>query len=156
MAIDLYRHNEEAWLAAREMLEEVGKAAVIHPTGTGKSFIGFRLCEEYPDKTVCWLSPSEYIYRTQIENLKSASCGWEPENVRFFTYARLMNMSPDEIKEIRPDYIVLDEFHRCGAEQWGQGVQNVLSAYPDAPVLGLSATAKKDLRSAASTRQTRT
>ncbi len=43
MAISLYKHNEEAWLAAREMLEEAGKAAVVHPTGTGKSFIGFKL-----------------------------------------------------------------------------------------------------------------
>ena len=59
MAISLYKHNEEAWLAAREMLEETRKAAVVHPTGTGKSFIGFKLCDEYPDKTVCWLSPSE-------------------------------------------------------------------------------------------------
>ena len=141
MAINLYKHNEDAWLDAREMLEETGKAAVIHPTGTGKSFIGFKLCEEYPDRTVCWLSPSEYIYRTQIENLKKASGGWEPENVRFFTYARLMNMTEGEIAEISPDYIVLDEFHRCGAEQWGQGVQTLLRLFPDAPVLGLSATA---------------
>ena len=141
MAIDLYRHNAEAWLAARKMLEETGKAAVIHPTGTGKSFLGFRLCEEYPDRTVCWLSPSEYIYRTQIENLKKASGGWEPGNVRFCTYARLMNMTEEEISALAPDYIVLDEFHRCGAEQWGQGVGNLLRLFPDAPVLGLSATA---------------
>ena len=145
MAINLYKHNEDAWLDAREMLEETGKAAVIHPTGTGKSFIGFKLCEEYPDRTVCWLSPSEYIYRTQIENLKKASAGWEPENVRFFTYARLMNMTEEEISEIRPDYIVLDEFHRCGAEQWGQGVQTLLRLFPEAPVLGLSATAVRYL-----------
>ena len=43
MAISLYKHNKEAWLAAHEMLEETGKAAVVHPTGTGKSFIGFKL-----------------------------------------------------------------------------------------------------------------
>ena len=141
MAINLYKHNAEAWMAARDMLEETGKAAVVHPTGTGKSFIGFKLCEEYPEKTVCWLSPSEYIYRTQIENLKKASDGWEPENVRFFTYARLMNMTEEEISEIRPEYIVLDEFHRCGAEQWGLGVQKLLQLFPIAHVLGLSATA---------------
>lgn len=141
MAISLFRHNEEAYRAALDMLSEVGKAAVIHPTGTGKSFIGFKLCEEFPDKTICWLSPSEYIFRTQLENLKNAADGWTPENVKFFTYARLMNLTKDEIGEIRPDFIVLDEFHRCGAEQWGQGVQNVLDAYPTVPVLGLSATA---------------
>ena len=46
-----------------------------------------------------------------------------------------------ELKEICPDYIILDEFHRCGAKVWGQGVQNLLSMYPGVPVLGLSATA---------------
>ena len=50
------------------MLAETGKAAIIHPTGTGKSFIGFKLCEDSPDATVCWLSPSEYIFKTQVEN----------------------------------------------------------------------------------------
>ena len=59
MAINLYKHNAEAWMAARDMLEETGKAAVVHPTGTGKSFIGFKLCEEYPGKTVCRFSPSD-------------------------------------------------------------------------------------------------
>ena len=122
------------------MLEEEGKAAVIHPTGTGKSFIGFKLCEEFYDKTICWLSPSEYIYRTQVENL-IATGAEEPQNIRFYTYAKLMFMTREELDEIEPDYIVLDEFHRCGAKMWGQGVQNLLDAYPGAPVLGLSATA---------------
>ena len=70
---------------ALDMLNSVGKAAVVHPTGTGKSYIGFKLCEQFPDKTVCWLSPSEYIYKTQLENLKCDSDGWQPENVKFST-----------------------------------------------------------------------
>ena len=55
------------------MLETTGKAAIIHPTGTGKSFIGFKLCEDFPDKKICWLSPSEYIFRTLLENLAANS-----------------------------------------------------------------------------------
>ena len=35
------------------MLSDTGKAAIIHPTGTGKSFIGFQLCADHPDATVC-------------------------------------------------------------------------------------------------------
>ena len=145
MPISLYPHNAYAYSAALTMLNETGKAAVVHPTGTGKSFIAFKLCEDFPDKTVCWLSPSEYIFRTQIENLLSASDGWLPKNVKFYTYARLMNLTPDEVREIKPDYIVLDEFHRCGAEQWGGGVQALLKAWPEIPVLGLSATAVRYL-----------
>ncbi len=141
MAMQLFEHNRIAYEAAVRMLSERGKAAVIHPTGTGKSFIGFKLCEDNPDKTICWLSPSRYIYQTQLENLAETSDGYQPENVKFYTYAKLMNVSEAEIAEIKPDYIILDEFHRCGAELWGAGVDVVLKAYPDVPVLGLSATA---------------
>ena len=140
MSISLFEHNQVAYCAVIDMLADTGKAAVIHPTGTGKSYIGFKLCEQFPDKIVCWLSPSEYIYQTQLENLKRGSDGWQPENVEFFTYAKLMMMTEEELTEIHPDYIILDEFHRCGAEMWGEGVQKLLSLYPDVPILGLSAT----------------
>ena len=140
MAIELFKHNEEAYNSALKMLNTSGKAAIIHPTGTGKSFIGFKLCEDFPQKNICWLSPSDYIFKTQLENLKKASGGYEPDNITFFTYAKLMNMSAEEIEAIKPDFIILDEFHRCGAEMWGQGVQKLLGIYSSVPVLGLTAT----------------
>lgn len=141
MGISLFKHNEDAYKSVIAQLQKSGKAAVIHPTGTGKSFIGFKLCEDNPDKTVCWLSPSQYIFSTQLENLKSVTDGYAPQNIRFYTYAKLMNMTSEEIDEIKPDYIVLDEFHRCGADMWGQGVDRLINRYPDVPMLGLSATA---------------
>ena len=141
MSIKLFAHNQSAFDSALDMLAETGKAAVVHPTGTGKSYIGFKLCEQFPKKTVCWLSPSEYIYKTQLENLKEDSDGWHPENITFFTYAKLMMMTDAELAQIRPDYIIIDEFHRCGAEIWGDGVDRLLSLYPNVPILGLSATA---------------
>jgi superfamily II DNA or RNA helicase len=140
MSIKLYEHNQKAYEAALSLMDETGKAAVIHPTGTGKSFIGFKLAEQNPDMTVCWLSPSMYIYKTQIENLKSVSDGYTPENIYFMTYSKLMIESEDDINEIQPNYIILDEFHRCGAADWGKGVERLLAAYPEAAVLGLSAT----------------
>ena len=54
MPMHLYSHNQTAYNAVVTMLAERGKAAVIHPTGTGKSFIGFKLCEDNADKTICW------------------------------------------------------------------------------------------------------
>ncbi len=141
MAMNLFMHNQTAYEAVTAMLTETGKAALIHPTGTGTSFIGFKLCEDNPDKTICWLSPSDYIFRTQLENLKEASPDTVLDNVKYFTYARLMNMTENEIAAIAPDYIVLDEFHRAGAELWGAGVHNLLSTFPAAKLLGLSATA---------------
>ena len=48
-----------------------------------------------------------------------------------------MNLTDGEIAEISPDYIVLDEFHRAGAQEWGKGVQRLLKYYVNKPVLGL-------------------
>ena len=141
MNISLFEHNQTAFDSSVELLDQTGKAAIIHPTGSGKSYIAFKLCEQNPNKTVCWLSPSEYIFETQLENLKADTKGWIPENISFFSYTKLMIMSEDEMQELQPDFIVIDEFHRCGAEMWGQGVERLLNLFPEARILGLSATA---------------
>ncbi len=138
--IELFALNRAAYDAAVSMLSKYGKAAVVHPTGTGKSFIGFKLCEEMPEKRVLWLSPSEYIFRTQLENLGAAG-GETPRNLTFCTYARLSGLGTEELLDLDPQQIVLDEFHRCGAEVWGRGVKRLLETFPEVPVLGLSATA---------------
>lgn len=174
MGVRLFHHNMNAYKSARTLLRERGRAAVVHPTGTGKSFIGFKLCEDNPGKRVLWLSPSERIFQTQLENLASVTDGWQPENVTFLTYAKLALMGQEketaqaepkaqgktetrierreqetqkDLHELCPDYIVLDEFHRCGARMWGLGVKRLLDLYPNVPVLGLSATAVRYLDS---------
>ena len=86
MSTALYRHNQTAYEADLSMLAEEKRAAVIHPTGTGKSFIACKLCEEHPNDVVCWLSPSVCIFQTQMENWRKAG-GGELCNIRFFTYA---------------------------------------------------------------------
>ena len=144
--ISLYEHNRAAYEAAARMLAETGRAAIIHPTGTGKSFIGLKLAAENPGSRVCWLSPSEHIFETQIENLKARGCD-APDNIGFMTYAKLMACGEAEIAKANPRFIVLDEFHRVGARQWGRGVRRLLSACPDARVLGLSATSIRYLDS---------
>lgn len=137
--ISLFEYNAKAYEAVAAMFRETGKAAVAHPTGTGKSFIGFKLCEDNSTSRICGLSPSEYIFKTQLENLAATGAD-VPENISFYTYAKLIIMSDEEIAQVHADFIILDEFHRCGAEQWGKGVQKLLDTYPDTPILGLSAT----------------
>ena len=138
--MELFQHNRAAYDNALAMMAQTGKAAIIHPTGTGKSFIGFQLALDHPYKRICWLSPSEYIFRTQLENLADANNGFVPDNINFYTYAKLPLLTKEEVQDIQPDYIILDEFHRCGAQVWGAGVQAVLDCYPNVPMLGLSAT----------------
>ena len=139
----LFEHNQRAYEAAVEMMEATGRAAVIHPTGTGKSFIAFKLCADHEKESICWLSPSEYIFATQEEKWRQAG-GKTLENIEFFTYAKLMRRKEkgdgEELLKQKPSFIILDEFHRLGAARWGGGVEWLRSKYPQAKVLGLSAT----------------
>lgn len=143
MVLHLFEHNARAYQAAAAMLEQYGKAAVVHPTGTGKSYIAFKLIEDHPDAAFLWLSPSEYIFRTQLENLQKQAPDFPLGNVRFATYARLLFCTEEQLAEIaalHPAYIIMDEFHRAGAERWGERVRELLELCPDAKLLGLTAT----------------
>ena len=143
MVLHLFEHNVRAYQAAAAMLEQYGKAAVVHPTGTGKSYIAFKLIEDHPDAAYLWLSPSEYIFKTQLENLQKQAPDFSLRNVRFATYARLLFCTEEQLAEIaalHPAYIIMDEFHRAGAERWGERVRELLELCPDAKLLGLTAT----------------
>ena len=143
MVLHLFEHNARAYQAAAAMLEQYGKAAVVHPTGTGKSYIAFKLIEDHPDAAFLWLSPSEYIFKTQLENLQKQAPDFSLRNVRFATYARLLFCTEEQLAEMAalcPAYIIMDEFHRAGAEHWSEKVQKLLALCPDAKLLGLTAT----------------
>ena len=143
VALRLFEHNERAYHAAVRMMEQYGKAAIVHPTGTGKSYIAFKLIEDNPEKVVIWLSPSEYIFKTQLESLKRNDPDFSLANVHFYTYAKLMCCTEGQLAEIaglQPSYIILDEFHRAGAECWGESTVALLKLCPEAKLLGLTAT----------------
>ena len=143
VALRLFEHNEKAYRAAVRMMEQYGKAAIVHPTGTGKSYIAFKLIEDNPEKVVIWLSPSEYIFKTQLESLKKNDPDFPLANVHFYTYAKLMCCTQAQLDEIaaqKPAYIIFDEFHRAGAGCWGESTVALLKLCPDAKFLGLTAT----------------
>lgn len=140
MAIQLFSHNMQAYRAALDMIGKSSKAAIIHPTGTGKSFIAFKWIEDHASNRFVWLSPSDYIFKTQIDNVKRSTPDFPAEHITFLTYARLMQMTDEELMKLKPDGIILDEFHRCGAKCWGGGVARLLAMFGNAQLLGLSAT----------------
>ena len=51
-----------------------------------------------------------------------------------------MNAFRNDVSGHRCDYIILDEFHHCGAAEWGKGVQWLMDRNPNAKVVGFSAT----------------
>ena len=90
-----------------------------------------------------WLSPSEYIFKTQLESLKKNDPDFPLANVHFYTYAKLMCCTQAQLDDIaaqKPAYIILDEFHRAGAECWGESTVALLKLCPEAKLLGLTAT----------------
>lgn len=143
MALKLFAHNVKAYQAVVAMMQKYGKAAIVHPTGTGKSYVVFKLIEGNPAVPILWLSPSEHIFKTQKERSLHQNPDFDLEDVHFYTYAKLICCTQEqrqEIADLRPAYIILDEFHRVGAEYWGDSTKKPLALCPKAKLLGLTAT----------------
>ena len=138
--IELYEHNEEAYLNMQKMHKYENKVAIIHPTGTGKMYIAIKWLYENKDKSCLFLCPTKaimYQFKRAIE-----SCGLTLEdfpNLKLALYRNLLNWNTEDYQK-QYDCIVLDEFHRAGAPLWGECVNTLLEYNEDAKVLGLSAT----------------
>lgn len=139
-AIKLYEHNQKAYDALLDMLGECDRACVIKPTGTGKFVIFAKMVQDNPDKRFLLLGTNDYMFNDQMANLAEIAPGFTPENLQFMTYSAAM-MAARRGEEISSyDVVVADEFHHCGAEEWGKGVTHILDANESAKVVGFSAT----------------
>ena len=140
MAVQLYKHNQETYENILEMFKSENRVGVVQPTGTGKSFLFLKWIEYNPDDTFILLSPSNEIF-TQIKKYALEADDTELLlNVQMITYQTLNRMSEDEIECLYADKIIIDEFHRVGADQWNQSVGVLLDTHPYAEVLGATAT----------------
>ncbi|MDA7896086.1 Helicase associated domain protein [bacterium] len=133
--IRLHSHNQTTFDSAIESLNEGSRVACIQATGTGKSYVIAKTMNEFPDGKKLVIAPSHHILKQQKDVVP-----WLKPSTRFMTYAGARNLEESELKELNPELIVLDEFHRAGAEAWGGGVDRILKNCPDAKVLGTTAT----------------
>lgn len=138
--IELYPHNQKAYDNLCAMLRDSNRACVVQPTGTGKFVIIAKMAQDNPGKNFLLLGTNDYMFIDQMANLSDIAPGFTPKNLQFMTYATAMAKARcgDEIP--RCDVIVADEFHHCGAPEWGKGVQYVVKNNPDAKIVGFSAT----------------
>lgn len=141
MPISLKPHNVETYQKVTDKLKESNKVAVIHPTGTGKMYIALKLLEENKGKKAVYVAPSTTILHDVKKNIFAEGMTKSdfPELKRI-TYQKLARLTDEEIQELNADIIILDEFHHCGAPEWGKGAQRLLQINEGASVLGLSAT----------------
>ena len=78
VALRLFEHNEKAYHAAVRMMDQYGKAAIVHPTGTGKSYIAFKLIEDRePEKERPGFSAGKrsLLYLCQTDVLHAGAAG---------------------------------------------------------------------------------
>lgn len=59
--LKLLEHQKEAYELVEKLFDENGKAAVIFPTGCGKSFVTLKYILEHPDDRILFLSPRNAI-----------------------------------------------------------------------------------------------
>lgn len=193
--LKLEEHQEKAYKNVERLFGEKGKAAVIFPTGCGKSFVVLKYILEHPDERILFLSPRnaikdqmyEYIVRfiggdfrpieeiqAESGNMKNAAKQYIP-NIECMLYQTIMGINEkDNIDELiirlNPDVIVIDEMHHLKTSKevsiddeiendidieedavgsndrvaqenkWGQKFKRLLEMYPQAKLLGLSAT----------------
>lgn len=137
MGVDLLKHNQEAYENICHMYNEgIQRVAVVQPTGSGKSMLMTKLIEDNPDSRFFVLSTSHKIN----DQFKSKLDEEALKRIDFNIYCNMPNMSEATMKALQADYILLDEMHRALAKEWNKGIKILLEMYPNAKVLGLSAT----------------
>ena len=140
MSMTLNPVNEAAFQKAVQSLETLNRAAVFHPTGTGKSCIAWKVVEAHPQTTFFWLVAGAQRLALRQAELTRYNGGTRPGNVRFCDCEKLAAATPEQwvrLGEQKPGCIVLDCYHELSAVCWAQSVQKLLRMCPQAKLLGL-------------------
>ena len=140
MSMTLNPVNEAAFQKAVQSLETLNRAAVFHPTGTGKSCIAWKVVEAHPQTTFFWLVAGAQRLALRQAELTRYNGGTLPGNVHFCDCEKLAAATPEQwvrLGEQKPGCIVLDCYHELSAVCWAQSVQKLLRMCPQAKVLGL-------------------
>ena len=140
MSMTLNPVNEAAFQKAVQSLETLNRAAVFHPTGTGKSCIAWKVVEAHPRTTFFWLVAGAQRLALRQAELTRYNGGTLPGNVRFCDCEKLAAATPEQwvrLGEQKPGCVVLDCYHELSAVCWAQSVQKLLRMCPQAKVLGL-------------------
>ena len=118
---NLYPHNKESYEKIKRGFKTSNIVGIVHATGTGKSFNALEYVSDNTNENILYVVPSLGI----IEHLKTiAASGFDLEkdfpNLKFCTYMSFVNLSREELKNIKVDTLILDEFHHLGAPEIGR------------------------------------
>lgn len=96
MSMTLNPVNEAAFQKAVQSLETLNRAAVFHPTGTGKSCIAWKVVEAHPQTTFFWLVAGAQRLALRQAELTRYNGGTLPGNVRFCDCEKLAAATPEQ------------------------------------------------------------
>ena len=132
----LESHQKDAYDEVQNLFEDGRYAAVIFPTGCGKSFVTLQYILEHPNENILFLSPRcaikeqmyEYIVRfiggrtdsveeiqAEFGSMENAAQSFIP-GIKAMLYQTILKLGEKDsldnyIKEMNPDLIVIDEMH---------------------------------------------
>lgn len=142
------RYQVEAYKAINDSISKTGKAGIVLPTGTGKTYLALKLIEDNLDKKqLLYISSSPTInvqVRKKIQEIYPKEKAEEVlSKLKFITYTGLDRMFKNNqtvMQEYNSDVIILDELHRSGAESWGKAVDYLIEQNNNSQILGMTAT----------------
>ncbi len=146
--IGLYDHNADSYKkikSAFEMGEDV--VGIVHATGTGKSYNALQLAYDNKDKKVVYVVPANGIIehiKKIIDDNPNLDLKRDFPNLEFRTYQSFISLDREEIKNIKCDLLILDEFHHIGAPIWGARINTMVETHPKMKIFGMTAYTIRD------------
>ena len=143
--VTLLPHNEEAYQKLIEGLKDKQFVSINHATGTGKSFIMLKYLLNNRDKRILYLAPN-YAILDQLVNEHIEELGLDKKAFKKLDMMIYSSLLRKNVKEMADNYdiVILDEYHRCGAEQWGEKIDELIGTIRDkemnTKVIGTTAT----------------
>ena len=158
--IQLRPYQQRATEKVKEILQDNRFASVILPTGGGKSFVALSQMMEHKDEEMLYLAPQneileqlkdniiEYIHGpiNTIKRSKEEIIADIFPNLKFATYPSLLAREGKATINKEYGFIVLDELHRTGAQEWGERLNTLLDNQGEnTKILGITATPRRDV-----------
>lgn len=137
MDIKLKKHNEESLNKTLDLFKTHNRVCVEQATSTGKSYIIAALIGSGSFKNVLLLAPSNYILNQFKENFPDIN---KKVDIEYMTYSKTLYITNEELNHMNYDLIILDEYHRLGAKNWGESVNKILDKLNNTKVFGTTAT----------------
>jgi len=150
--MELKPHQKKALDNVNKIFAEDNKAIVVHPTGTGKTYIALEMFKQNKDKKLVFISPSAAIV-WQLKISIAREFGAKPEeykkvfpNLEITTYQQVnsdFKKSETYAKDFEADIVVFDEAHHTAATEWGKNAKDLINSHPETKFLGLTATPQR-------------